>query len=371
MNKNITAIVIISVVLLLVWLLPVWAGDTFVWLSTGWQSLLTLLLILPWPLFLLWKHFQRRPSRSAQKKQVITQDEQQRKQTLNEDWKQLWGKLHQQHGSNPYVLPWLMMLGTDGSGKTEWLIDAGFERISSKAASQLSGIVFWLNESAVIVELAGHYYTRDKESQAEDLWQYLIKLLKRKRPRRPLTAVIAALSTDQLVLRQPSGLLELARQLRWRLMELNRQFGLQLPTWFLLTQADRLNGFAEFFRNCSQQKQVMPWGFPLQEGYRSDHFRQAFNDCHRELCSHLLNALQHENDGNARSAAMRYCLQFALLGERLRFFCEEIFQPQLDMPSPQLKGIWFSSTGQQGSSINLLASELARIHGFTVLMENP
>ena len=154
-------------------------------------------------------------------------------------------------------------------------------------------------------------------------------------------------------------------------MELNRQFGLQLPAWFMLTQADRLNGFTELFRNFSQQKQVTPWGFSLQEGYRSDHFRQSFNHCHRELFSSLLSALQHEKDGNARRALMRYSLQFTLLGERLRFFCEEIFQAQLDVPAPELKGIWFSSTGQYDSSINLLASELARIHGFTVLMENP
>ena len=371
MNKNILIAVTLTVVLLLVWLLPVWASDTFAWLTLIWQILITLLLTLPWLLFQLWKNLRRRHSLAAQKELVIEQDEQQRKQKLNEDWKQVWRKLHQRHGSNSYVLPWLMMLGPDGSGKTEWLIDAGYERISGKAANLRSGIIFWLGESAVIIELTGNYYTLNKEPQAEELWQHLIKLLKRKRPRRPLSSVITMLSTEQLVLRQPFGLQELARQLRWRLMELNRHFRLQLPTWLLLAQADKLNGFTEFFRNCSQQKQVMPWGFSLQEGYRSDHFCQAFNRCHQELCSLLPHALQQEKDGNARRALMRYCLQFSLLGERLRFFCDELFQSQPNTPTPQLKGVWFSSVGQQGNSINLLASELARIHGFTVLTESP
>ncbi|UYM14860.1 type VI secretion system membrane subunit TssM [Endozoicomonas euniceicola] len=371
MNKNILIAVALTVVLLLVWLLPLWVSDTFAWLTPVWQILITLLLTLPWLLFLLWKYLRRRHSLTAQEEDVTEQDEKQRKQKLNEDWKQLWKKLYQRHSNNPYALPWMMMLGPDGSGKTEWLIDGGYERIRGKGADLRSGIVFWLGESAVIIELTGHYYTQNKESQAEQLWQYLIRLLKRKRPRRPLTSVITILSTEQLVLRQPFGLQELARQLRWRLMELNRHFRLQLPTWLLLTQADRLNGFAEFFRNCSQQKQVMPWGFSLQEGYRSDHFCQAFNRCHQELCSLMPHALQHEKDGNARRALMRYCLQFSLLGERLRFFCEEMFQSQPHTPTPQLKGVWLSSVGQKGSSINLLASELARIHGFTVLTETP
>ncbi|MCW7551141.1 type VI secretion system membrane subunit TssM [Endozoicomonas gorgoniicola] len=371
MNKNILIVFALTVVLLLVWLLPLWAGDTFAWLSLFWQILITLLLIVPWSLYCLWKYLRRHYSMSAQKEHVIEQDEQQRKQKLNEDWKQLWKKLHQRHGSNPYALPWLILLGPDGSGKSGWLIDAGYERISGKAVDLRSGIVFWLGESAVIIELTGHYYLLNKESQAEELWHSLIRLLKRKRPRRPLTSVITMLSSEQLVVRQPFGLMELARQLRWRLMELNRHFRLQLPTWFLLTQADRLNGFTEFFRNCSQQKQVMPWGFSLQEGYRSDHFYQAFNLCHQELCSLLPTILQNEKDGNARRAIMRYCLQFSLLGERLRFFCEELFQPQPHIPTPLLRGVWFSSIGNKGVSINLLASELARIHGFTALSESP
>ena len=204
MNKNIIILIVIAFALLLVWLPPVLAPEAFIWLTSGWQILLTLLLVLPWPLFRLWKYYRLRHSVAAQEKLISRQDEQQRKQRLNDDWNQLWGKLHQQHGSNPYILPWLMMLGTDGSGKTGWLIDAGFERITSKTENQRASIVFWLSEHAVIIELAGHYYTRDKESVAEELWQHLIKLLKRKRPRRPLTGIMAALSTDQLVLRQPS-----------------------------------------------------------------------------------------------------------------------------------------------------------------------
>ena len=372
MTRSLLITLFITLILVcLVWLAPWLSADTFDWLTPGWQWLITLLVLLPISGILIHKWLQKRHSKFRSNQAAVREDFLQSKRQLTDDWHLLWKLLNKRHVDSPYALPWLMILGTDGSGKTGWLVDAGFEKITASSTRQQSGVVFWLGEHAVIVELAGHYYARDKEQLDEYLWQHLITLLKKKRPRRPLTGIIAALSTDQLVMRQPSGLLELARQLRWRLLEMNRQFGMQLPAWFLLTQADRLNGFTELFRRRSSQRQVQPWGFSLQEGYRRDHFRHAFDLCLQELANSLLDCIHHEKEGNARQAQMRYVLQFALLGERLRFFCEEIFQSQHGIPSPVLKGIWFSSCGQYGNSINLLAAELARQHGFKVMLEQP
>ena len=377
MTRSLIITFVISLILILaIWVSPLISTDWMQWLTSGRQWALTLIITLFLvTLLLVIRSFDkwlscRRGQRLLSHTESID-DYRQAKRQLNSDWRLLWHTLDKRHVDSPYALPWLMVVGTDGSGKTGWLIDAGFDRVSASGSSEKSGIAFWLGEHAVIVELAGHYYTREKEQLDEYLWQYLINLLKKKRPRRPLTGVIAALSTDQLITRQPSGLMELARQLRWRLMEMDRQFGMHLHTWFLLTQADKLNGFTEFFRRRSSQRQVQPWGFFLQEGYRRDHFQQAFDLCQRELANTLLDCIHHEKDSNARQAQMRYVLQFSLLGERLRFFCEEIFQPRQGVGSPILKGIWFSSCGQYGSSINLLATELARQHSFRVVLEQP
>ena len=314
----------LAIIPALTWLLPTIYPEMFDWLSTGWQtgfSLLIILSVLTWLTVRYWRRKNKYHVKTTnEEEEIARQNALQQKQKLNSDWQQLWRKLEPRIRGNPYTVPWFMILGADGSGKTDWLIDAGFERINGNASNQRPGIVFWLGESAVVIALTGHYYTREKERLAEDLWQHLLALLRKKRPRRPLTGILAVLSTARLVTHQASGLLELARPLRWRLMELNRQFSMQIPVWFLLTRADRLNGFSEFFRNCNQQKQVMPRGFPLPEGYRRDHFQQAFEKNHRELFSTLPGCMQHEKDPNARQAQMRYILQFCLLGERLRFF---------------------------------------------------
>ncbi|OED40485.1 hypothetical protein ACH42_16490 [Endozoicomonas sp. (ex Bugula neritina AB1)] len=357
--------------LLLIWCVPLITKEWFQWLTSFWQWCLTITTLALLVGALSWKRIQSSIKRLNPDQASSNDDYRQSKQALDNDWRLLWKTLSKRHEDSPYALPWLMMVGTYGSGKTGWLIDTGFEKISTSDNSQESGIVFWLGEHAVIVELAGHYYARDKELLDEHLWQHIITLLKKKRPRRPLTGIIAALSTDQLVMRQPSGLMELARQLRWRFLELSRQFDMRVPSWILLTQADRLSGFTELFRRRSSRRQVQPWGFHIQEGYHRDSFQKQFNLCQQELAESLLDCLHHEKEGNIRQAQVRYVLQFTLLGERLRFFCEEIFQSRHGIPSPILKGIWFSSCRQYGNSVNLLASELARQHGFRVLLEQP
>ncbi len=372
MNRSVLTLLSSILVLTgLVWLLPIFHVRWLQWLSLYWQWGITCLIALSAICWLLIRRYKkRRTSRHLADEFMIHEDHQQARRQLIYNWDALWKAINKRHLSSPYTLPFLMMLGADGSGKTSWLTEAGFERLSA-TEHQKSGIVFWLGEQAVIIELAGHYYTREKEQISEDLWRQLISLLKKKRPRRPLTGIIATVSIDQLVLRQPSGLLELARQMRWRLLELNRQFQTELPAWLLLTQADRLNGFSELFRRRSNQRQVQPWGFFLQEGYRRELFLEAFRNCQQELADSLLDCIHHEKDAGARQAQVRYIIQFSLLGERLRFFCEEIFLYRDGAPSPMLKGIWFTSCGQIGNSINMLASELARQHSFKVVLEQP
>ncbi|MRI33752.1 type VI secretion system membrane subunit TssM [Endozoicomonas sp. OPT23] len=287
---------------------------------------------------------------------------------LNQNWRELWKKLKELHGANPYHLPWLMILGTEGAGKTSWLIDSGFEKIAG-TRSDLSGVMFWLGESSVIIELAGDYYHKERSQMEEQIWLQLMKLLKRKRPRQPLTGLLASLSLDQLVVKHPTSLLELARQMRWRLYQLDQSFAMQLPVWLLLTQSDRLSGFTDFFRTLSHQEQSEPLGFCLLDGYSRSSFSDAFRDFHQSLFSLIFTASYQEKNVNSRLVQMRYVLQFCLLGERLTFFCDEVFVARQNQVHLDFKGVWFNSCGQQGNASNLLASEIALKHGFMVKSE--
>ena len=337
------------------------------WLLLGLMVGLVLLLIKP--LLSRWKGTGKKEEGSKESGKESSFDEtKQAVAQLKQNWRRLWKKMYGQYGSNPYQLPWLMILGTEGAGKTSWLIDSGFEKIVG-SRSDVSGVIFWLGEHSIIIELAGDYYHKERSQKEEQVWLQLMKLLKRKRPRQPLTGLLASLSLGQLVVKHPTSLLELARQMRWRLHQLDQSFGMQLPVWLLLTQADRLSGFTDYFRILSHREQSEPLGFNLPEGYSRNAFIGAFRDFHQALFSLILSASYQEKNVNSRLTQMRYALQFCLLGERLAFFCDEVFEVRQGQACLDFKGVWFNSCGQQGSASNLLASEIALKHGFMVKSE--
>ena len=347
-----------------------WSSKLYVWvmgLQRQWLLFVMLgglLLVFAKPLYQFGRRILKTSGRDGQQ-----QEGQQGVEQLERDWLQLWKKLADQgKADNPYEYPWLLVLGTEGAGKTSWLIDSGFERIVGEQLGS-SGVVFWAGEHAVVIELAGDYYRSEKFEHEDLVWQQLIKLLRKKRPRQPLTGIFATLSIDQLVAKHPNSLLQLGRQIRRRLQGLYRSFSLQLPVWLLLTQADRMSGFADFFRHFSYLEQSAPCGFRLPEGYNRKQFNEAFNTFHQSLFPSLLSHSFKEKATQARKFQLQFFLQLSMLGERLRFFCDEVFQAQQGGARPRLCGVWLNSCHQHGSAVNLMASEIALKHGFTVKSE--
>ncbi len=315
----------------------------------------------------IYRFFQgkRKASGSSHQKREARQGVEQ----LRQDWQQLWHKLAEQgKAENPYEYPWLLILGTEGAGKTFWLVDSGFERVIGEQQGA-SGIVFWTGEHAVVIELAGDYYRNEKTENEDLVWQQLIRLLRKKRPRQPLTGILTILSIDQLMIKHPNSLLELGRQIRQRLQGLYLAFSLQLPVWMLLTQADRMSGFANFFRHFSYLEQSAPCGFRLPEGYSKKQFNEAFNSFHQSLFPSLLSHSFSEKTTESRRFQLQFFLQLSMLGERLHFFCDEVFQAQQGDVRPRLCGVWLNSCHQQGTAVNLMASEIAVKRGFNVKSE--
>lgn len=353
--------------LLLTWLLPLFIHGVDKWLGFWVQIILTSLIAVACTGVAGWYFYQRR-----KKKQLVNTaeiiDQQKKKQLLTDDWQCLWQTIAKRKMSGIYGLPWLMVLGSDGEEKTDWLVNAGYEKSSRH---DVLGITFWLSENAVVIELLSDYCIPEKDTILEILWFHLLQLLTKKRPRQPLTGIVMSISVSELIQNGPSGLLQQAYIRRSCLIDLNRHTDLQLPVWVLVTQLDRLNGFVELFRRQSSQRQVEPWGIFLKEGYNTKDFKHTFEQCHRELVASLLDCIHHEKEVNARQAQVRFILQFSLLGERLLFFCEECFKPLNDIQLQGLKGVWFSANGQSSSSINFLAVELAKQHDLSVLLEQP
>src|ERR1019366_6409282 len=100
-------------------------------------------------------------------------------------------------------LPWYMIIGPPGSGKTTALSNSGLEfpladRFGKSAVRGVGGTRscdWWFTTEAILLDTAGRYTTQDSDERADSAgWTEFLTLLKKHRSRQPTNGVLVALS---------------------------------------------------------------------------------------------------------------------------------------------------------------------------------
>ncbi|MGF6477915.1 type VI secretion system membrane subunit TssM [Paraburkholderia sp. JPY419] len=185
-----------------------------------------------------------------------------------------------------YELPWYMVVGSPGAGKTTLVLNSGldFPEAEQMAAASLRGRVetencdWWFANEAVLIDTAGRYTVQDAASQdaakidvkPEDLksaneaeWRGFLGLLRKRRPRAPINGALLAVSVEELLTRPASERKALAASMRARLGELRQQLGIRFPVYVLVTKLDLLPGFGEYFQSLTAESRAQIFGFTL------------------------------------------------------------------------------------------------------------
>src|SRR4029453_6664207 len=135
-------------------------------------------------------------------------------------------------GHSLYDLPWYVIIGAPGSGKTTALVNSGLhfplEQRSGKGALRGGGGTrncdWWFTDEAVFLDTAGRYTTQDSDADTDaEGWKEFLALLTKYRQRRPLNGVILTISAQDLMTSsegEREGHVEAARR---RLDELTRE----------------------------------------------------------------------------------------------------------------------------------------------------
>lgn len=104
-----------------------------------------------------------------------------------------------------YDLPWYVIIGPPGAGKTTALVHSGLEFPGTDPAA-VAGVGgtrncdFWFARDAVLIDTAGRYTTQDSDAQADSAsWAAFLQELKGARPDQPINGVILALSCSDLM----------------------------------------------------------------------------------------------------------------------------------------------------------------------------
>lgn len=178
-----------------------------------------------------------------------------------------------------YELPWYMIIGNPGAGKTTALLNAGLkfplaEQMGAIAvrgeSSGTRNCVWWLTNDAVLIDTAGRYANHHGggagQGQNEAEWKGFLKILRGQRPRTPINGVLATINVADLLAKSDAERQAVAADLRARLGELRETLGIRFPVYLLVTKMDLIAGFEAYFSTLTSEARNQAWGFTLPYG---------------------------------------------------------------------------------------------------------
>ena len=275
---------------------------------------------------------------------------------------------------NLYELPWYIIIGPPGSGKTTALRNSGLqfpleERFGKDAIKGVGGTRncdWWFTNEAVLVDTAGRYVTQDSDRNADSAaWEGFMRLLKRHRRRRPINGVLVTISLSDLLLQSEAERDGHVAAIRARVQELYDYFGLRFPIYVLFSKCDLVAGFMEFFDDLGREERSQVWGmtFPLEEETPVDRMAEEFDALLGRLNDRLLWRMDTERDSARRALIYSLPQQMATLRDVAVRFVQDTFRATRYDEAPLVRGVYFTSGTQEGTPIDRIMGAVARSFG--------
>lgn len=275
-----------------------------------------------------------------------------------------------------YDLPWYIIIGPPGAGKTTALINSGMKFPLSgpggpRAVAGFGGTRhcdWWFTEEAVLIDTAGRYTTQDSDAAADAAsWTGFVDLLKETRPRQPINGAIVCISITDIMGKPTAELNQDAAAIRSRLDELHQRLGVQFPVYVMFTKMDLIAGFMEFFGDLTSEQREIVWGHTFEAESKTENmvtqFPGEFDALMTQLAAKLTDRMQEEVDPRSRTLIFGFPAQMASLKGAINDFLLKVFEPTRYQADAVLRGVYFTSGTQEGTPFDRVLGALSRSFG--------
>jgi type VI secretion system protein ImpL len=274
--------------------------------------------------------------------------------------RQRWaGALRRQHRT---LLPWYLVMGAEGSGKTNLVAKAvnaaGSEGERALAVEPLNSrgddFNFRIASDAVWFDIGGRWNLRDGfDETALDTWKRLLQGMRRLRGGAAVNGVVLCVDSASMVDAPLEARKRLADVVHRRLAELHEVFGEQAQVYVALNGVDRLDGAVSMLSLVDAGRWASGMGFCLPE--------QALGETAAEAGASWQGALQHlqqrvqqqvlfaapaATEVGANYAQLRFVETLSQLHKALLVWLQIAIAPGEAHSAARLRGVWMGSMAE-------------------------
>ena len=269
-------------------------------------------------------------------------------------------------GNPLYVLPWYMVMGESGSGKTTAITRSRLtpmlrETAQTKQIVQTNNCDWWFFSEAIVLDTAGRYVSPVGDSNDHDEWDYLLTLFNKYRAREGLNGLVIAIDAPTLLTGDIATIESRGRSLRDRIDQLMRLFEKRFPIYIMITKCDQIYGFSQWADQLSDDQSQEAMGF-LSDQSQGIHDVQQFGHVAINALSSQLGRLRLDMAMRGITLSSEMLLlpdEVTRLKSGLQLFLKATLGHNPYLEHPFLRGLFLTSGLQQSPLPSRLGNLLA------------
>ncbi len=352
-----------------------------------------LLLIVGLLLLVRWLFKRRRAKREARMQSDLAQmghdrpaDARPEEVATNDDLARRFGEglaKFKAAGKSVYDLPWYLIVGEPGAGKTEAMrhSNIGFPpglQDPMQGAGGTYSMSWWFTNKAVLIDTAGRlmFGDRDKSGALGDgyrgVWKNFLETLKRARPTCPINGLILVVPATSLLVDPPDEIEAKAQLIRENLDLIQKTLAVRFSVYVVVSKCDKITGFKGFFdgADAAEQNQILGWSNPadLDEAFRTERYDQQLDALYDKLRRRRTVVLaqaaaRRETDRPLDAVDELYDFPDAFLAaaDRLRPYLDGAFTAAEWTQPPFVRGVYFTSSMREGDALDTLVSAISGV----------